>query len=341
MAVAIDSTGLVVKGNPVLGFVDAVLRGVGQVMFQNNTFTGLLFLIGIFVNSWVFGIAAIVGTVVSTATAMLLGVDGSLVRSGLYGFNGTLVGIAFAFYLQPQPLVWVYIVFGSAMSTVVMATLMNVLGTWQTPALTAPFVFTTWFFLLASPQFAGLHATSLLPTAALPKALTATGVPTVATFYDGFFKGPAEVFFQDNVITGAIFLIAILVSSRISCVAAVLGSVLGILVGLGMGAAEPSVRLGLYGYNPVLTAIALGGFFYVLDWKSYLYALLGTIVTVVVFAAVVVGLTPLGAPALTAPFVFTTWLFILAKPLFQRLRPVAPADATTPEGNLAMVSRSA
>lgn len=340
MAVTLDSTGLVVKNNPVLAFVDATLRGVGQVMFQNNTYTGLLFLIGIFVNSYVFGIAAIVGAVLSTATAMLLGVDRSLVRAGLYGFNGTLVGIAFVFFLQPNALDWLYLIFGAAFSSVVMAAFMNALGKWEVPALTGPFVFTTWFCLLASRQFAGLPATPMLPTAALPGAVAATGTISGATFYEGFLKGPAEVFFQDNLITGAIFLIAILVSSRISFVAAAFGSLIGVLAALALGAAEPSVRLGLFGFNPVLTAIALGGVFYVLDWKSFLFALLGTVLTVVVFAAVVSALTPLGAPALTSPFVFTTWLFIFAKPLFQQLRPVAPADATTPEGNLAAIAKA-
>ncbi|HET7641476.1 MAG TPA: urea transporter, partial [Ktedonobacteraceae bacterium] len=47
--------------NVVVGFVDTLLRGTGQVMFQNNPITGLLFLIGIFYNSYQFGIAAVIG----------------------------------------------------------------------------------------------------------------------------------------------------------------------------------------------------------------------------------------------------------------------------------------
>ena len=36
---------------PAVGVIDTLLRGVGQVMFQNNPITGLLFLVGIFINS--------------------------------------------------------------------------------------------------------------------------------------------------------------------------------------------------------------------------------------------------------------------------------------------------
>jgi urea transporter len=41
------------------------------------------------------------------------------------------------------------------------------------------------------------------------------------------------------------------------------------------------------------------------------YAVLGTVFTVVAQGAMNVALTPLGIPALTAPFVLTSWLFLL------------------------------
>ena len=55
-----------VKGG---GFIDAVLRGLGQVVFQNNSLTGLLVLLAISVNSFVYAGAALFGAVVSTYTA--------------------------------------------------------------------------------------------------------------------------------------------------------------------------------------------------------------------------------------------------------------------------------
>ena len=67
--------------NVVVGFVDTLLRGCGQVMFQNNPVTGLLFLIGIFINSPLLGLAGLIGLIVSTVTAMLLRVERTLVRT--------------------------------------------------------------------------------------------------------------------------------------------------------------------------------------------------------------------------------------------------------------------
>lgn len=50
-------------------------RGIGQVMFQNNALSGLLMLIGIFLNSWEMGILAVSGNIISTLTAHFQAMD--------------------------------------------------------------------------------------------------------------------------------------------------------------------------------------------------------------------------------------------------------------------------
>jgi len=49
--------------------IDTLLRGVGQVMFQSNPITGLLFLVGIFINSHIYCFTALLGLVVATLAA--------------------------------------------------------------------------------------------------------------------------------------------------------------------------------------------------------------------------------------------------------------------------------
>ena len=51
----------------------------------------------------------------------------------------------------------------------------------------------------------------------------------------------------------------------------------------------------------------------------------------VAFAGIAVLLSPIGMPALTAPFVLTTWLFLWPKAGFGTLQPVALAEVTTAE----------
>ena len=75
-------------------------RGIGQVMFQNNALSGGLMLLGIAFNSWQLAVLSVLGTVVSTLTASLSGYDKEDIRNGLYGFNGTLVGIAIGVFME-------------------------------------------------------------------------------------------------------------------------------------------------------------------------------------------------------------------------------------------------
>jgi urea transporter len=338
---AADSWARMAQRNPAVAVVDTLLRGIGQVMFQNNPLTGLLFLVGIFVNSLKFGGVALLGLAASTLAAHLLGADRTLIRNGLFGFNGILVGIGLAFFLEFDFLLAVYIVLGAAVSTIVMMALINLLTPWDMPALTAPFVLTAWLLLFAVYQLGFLHPTELIaplapdPEAAVQTELrelaTGAGGLTVANLAHGFFRGVGEVMFQDNLLTGVIFLIAILVNSRISAAFAALGSAVALLTALALGGDGFSVYHGLYGFNAVLCAIALGGLFFVLTWKSALYALLAAVFSVPAFAAIAVLLSPIGMPALTAPFVLTTWLFLWPKAGFRALKPVALADVTTAE----------
>jgi urea transporter len=342
-----DTWGRLTQTNPAVAGIDALLRGTGQVMFQNNPITGLLFLVGIFVNSAKLGGAGLLGLAASTLAAYLLGADRALVRNGLFGFNGILVGIGLAFFLEFDPLLVVYIVLGAAISTVVMMALASFFAPWDMPALTAPFVLTAWLLLFAVYQFAHVRPSPLIapmplePQAAVQtelRELATGGGPaglTVANLAHGFFRGVGEVMFQDNLVTGLIFLLAILVNSRISAAFAALGSALGLLTALALGGNGVAIYHGLYGFNPVLCAIALGGLFFVLTWRSAVYALVAAVFSAIVFAAIAVLLSPIGMPALTAPFVLVTWLFLLPKSGFQTLQPVALGDVSTAENTRA------
>lgn len=265
------ATGLVTEGNSALHrlirFTDIILRGVGQVMLQNNSFAGLIFLVGIFYNSALFGLAVIIGTAASTVTAILLAADHVQIRQGLFGFNGALVAIALLYFLEPNLLTWGYVVISCSFSTILMAALLNLFNIWKLPTLTAPFILITICFVLACAHFGRLHSTSLLPTAGLPQSASIEGIVTTSTVIEGLFNGIAQLFFQANVVTGIVFAIGLLISSRLACFTALIGSFTGLLVAWGMGAAEPAIRSGAFGFNSVLTAIALGSVFFLFSIK--------------------------------------------------------------------------
>ena len=321
--------------NALLAFIDELLRGIGQVMFQNSPITGLFFLAGLFVGGWQFGAYGLLGTAASTLTARWLGVPDSAIKSGLYGYNGTLVGVALAFYLTQSWILPVYVLLAGAVSAIIAGAMGNVLSTWKLPALTGPFVLTTWFFALGIYGLNQLGATANSQLPVLPEVdFGSRAVLSIEQIGDGLFKGVSEVFFQNSILVGVLFLIGIFLSSKIDCMMAIIGSVVGLGAGWLLGVDASSLSLGLMGFNAVLTLMALGGLFYVLDQSSFLLALIAGATSVIVTVALRAMVAPFGGHVYTAPFVVTTWLFIAAKPYLHRVRAVPPADATSPEGNL-------
>ncbi len=87
-------------------------------------------------------------------------------------------------------------------------------------------------------------------------------------------------------------------------------------------------------YNGVLTMIALAGLFYAFDINSVIVAAIAVVVSVVVAIALTAFAAPMAGHIYTAPFVLTTYGFIAAKPFLHRVKAVAPADASTPEGRI-------
>ncbi|RPI83730.1 MAG: urea transporter, partial [Planctomycetaceae bacterium] len=85
---------------PMHPLIRAILRGVGQVFFQDSEISGALFLIAIAISSPSMAIAALVGSAIGTGVAKALKFDEAELNAGIYGFNATLVGIATLFFFQ-------------------------------------------------------------------------------------------------------------------------------------------------------------------------------------------------------------------------------------------------
>jgi urea transporter len=77
-------------------FIDSALRGAAQVVFQSNPISGLFILVALFLQSPFFGLCATIGLVVETGMSMIYRINRSLIRAGLHGYNGILVGCATA-----------------------------------------------------------------------------------------------------------------------------------------------------------------------------------------------------------------------------------------------------
>ncbi|WP_243718136.1 urea transporter [Actinomadura sp. 7K534] len=301
--------------------MDAALtipRGVAQVDFQSSYWTGLLFIIALFVGGWQFGVFGLLGTVTATLTAYLLGITKDRVSMGLEGFNGTLIGVGLVLYLGADWMT-VALVIGAAVAGSVLTSAMNtVLTPYNLPTFTAPFCVVTTVVVLGAPSFERLWSGA--PDLPPPSAADPGTAMSWSDFWRGSFNGVGQVFFQDKWYVGLIFLAGLAVASRLVAAAAFVSSVIGLLVGWWFGAQAADLGAGLYGYNPVLTGIALTGTFVLLSRAGVVYAVIGAATA----AGLTAGLTDLfdvlGGHTLTWPFVLVSWVFLAAVPLFSNLR---------------------
>lgn len=337
-------------------FGQIILRNISQVVLQNNVISGAIILAAIFYHSLDFGLATLAGSIVATLTAMFLKTDHNLVKAGLYGFNGVLTAIAIVFYCETAfdaiDISWwmiaAYVFFGAVFSTVLTAAIGSMLSAANVPPLTAPFVLASWLFV-AGTHFSPALSPGHMNPARMPASVVASeGAEgksnesatddddsySAGTWWEGAGKGFGEIFFQDNAISGYLILLAIAINSRISALMAVIGALISIGVAESLHIGEHDIHMGMFSYSAILTAIAIGGLFYLLNLRGFVYTVFGIVFTTWLFAALAAVLQPLHLPAYTAPFVLVTWIMLYSKSVFQGLVAIPPAEATTPEGNL-------
>jgi urea transporter len=307
----------------VLSFVDLNLRGIGQVMFQDNPLSGLLFFLAIAWGSYAAGmpqvaIGGLVALVAGTLTAQWLRVDAAGLAAGLYGYNAYLVGLALGTFLAVSPLWWVYVALGGAVSVVATLAIAAMFKTWGVAALTAPFVVTAWLMLLAAYAFSAIDGSGLpMATEIAPLDPAAANPLAFGDFVTGILKSVSQVFLKASVLAALLFLAGLAVNSIAAAAFAVGGAVVAVVTAHFLGAESDLVTGGLMGFSPVLTAIALGAVFYKPSLRVAVYALVGTVFTVIVQGALNVALMPFGIPTLTAPFVLASWLFLLPRQHFE------------------------
>jgi urea transporter len=184
-------------------------------------------------------------------------------------------------------------------------------------ALTFPFVLVTWLLLLATYGFAGLSGTGL-PAAGLVTPFDPIAATRLAPgdFLQGMLHSISQVFLKGSAVAALLFLAGLAVNSLAAAVAALGGALLAVVTAHLLGAESDLVASGLLGFSPVLTAVALGTVFHRPGWRVAVYAAVGTAFTVVAQSALNVALTPFAIPALTAPFVLVSWLFLLPRQCF-------------------------
>lgn len=331
-------------GCTVIEFFDSVFRGIAQVVFINNPisydvlqnahcFSGIIIWVGLAIDNVWIALLGLLGTMASTlvATWIVLDLDRAQIRDGLFGYNGVLVGMGMGLFLQSNmPTDWWRIaiptILMGAISTVVRVTFLNLFPRTkqaQMPMFTLPFNITAFIFLAASYQFSFYPVnTSLLKTRLLQPLdfnlnhnkydwiVLLTAIP----------KGISEVYLVENWITGVLIFVGTFWSSPLCGIAALLGTITGIIFAVAFGVPVSTIGIGLFGYNSVIGFIAIFGVFYKASVQSLLLAIVCSLLCVFIQGCFFTVLAPVGLPSLTFPFCFSAILCVgMGKTVHSRL----------------------
>ena len=276
-------------------YVKIILRGVGQIMLQENAITGLFFLAGLFYVSISMGLAALLATIIGTVTAYILKYNKEEIEKGLYGFNAALIGVAVLVFCKPTIISFVVIIIGSIISTFIFHFFLQR----KIPVFTFPFVVITWLIVFIFHTFFVQH---LNENIALPNT------PNI-NYLSLTFKGFGQVIFQENMVASILFFVAVFISSPISALYGLAASFIAGVVAFSFSFSIQEINMGLLGYNAVLCAIVFAGnklHNYLLAFVSILLALL---ISTLMFTY--------NITQLTFPFVASTCIILFFKQTIQ------------------------
>ena len=272
-----------------MSFVDACLNGVGQVIFLQSATCGTLILAALLYGDLWLGILATIGTLSSTISAGAFNVDTKVIQSGLLGYNGCLVGCAFSVFLGLQP--WSPTAFAV---TIAFA------------AVTVPLGFTLAPICGSVPQWTlafNFLTLTVLYVAKLPVDASAiptdTGTLSTLEWSCAPLIGISQIFVVNNALTGVIILCAICYYSPKCALHTIFGSCIGIGMAIACSAPTNDIAIGLWGFNPALTSLAISVFF-VPGLPSYTLAAIGSAGTAVLFGVLKSAMG--STPTLTLPF---------------------------------------
>jgi len=265
--------------------IQAILNSYSQIFFSDHLlFGGLLILV-----TFLFplaGLAGLTGVLFASMLAFGLGFDRKKTVKGLWGYNVLLATLPLGLFFEPGLPFWVLVMVVSLLTFLVTIAVQGILAKYGLPFLSVPFVLVIWILILATREFEALQISG--QNIYHLNELYGIGGTWLVGFYEWFQELPlgeffrsylislSAIFFQNSLAGGLIIMIGLLIASRISFLLSIVGfsAAYGFYYLMGMGISETDYAN--IGFNYMLTAIAVGGFYSIPTKTSFLWVILLT-----------------------------------------------------------------
>jgi urea transporter/murein DD-endopeptidase MepM/ murein hydrolase activator NlpD len=266
-------------------FTSSVLNSYTQIFFSNNrVFAALLMLVTFF--DLYAGLCGLLAILISNFIAYLIGFNRESCKAGYYGFNSLLVGLGLGVFFQPTFEMLIVLIFASILTLFLTVMTEGVIGKYGLPFLSIAFLLGIWLVIIASRQFSALRVSER--DIYVMNEMYAMGGVTMVKIYNWFnalpwpesikiyFRSLGAILFQYHLLPGLIVAIGLLIYSRIGFLLSVLGFYTAYAFYYFIGANFADLSYGYIGFNFILTAIAIGGFYVIPSRHSFLWVILLT-----------------------------------------------------------------
>jgi urea transporter/murein DD-endopeptidase MepM/ murein hydrolase activator NlpD len=290
---------------------EAITNSYAQLFFSNNSIFALLLLLATFINPF-SGFSGLMSLCIALLTAKWLQLPEAPIRNGIYSFNSLLTGLVLGMYFEYTISFWMLLILGSVFTLLVSVWLARIFYTAQLPILALPFISGIWILLLSirrfdTPEltergiyaFNELYAIGGMPFVRMYEWMQSQPLPA---FWDMYLKSLGAIFFQYNILSGMCIALGLLIYSRIAFTLSLLGFATGYFFYTRIGSGVSELQYSYIGFNFILSAISLGGFFTIPSHRSYLLVLLITPVMALVVSAFTEITLSLQLPLYALPF---------------------------------------
>ncbi len=295
---------------------DGLLNSYAQIFFSKNKVFALFLIIVSFIDLGA-GLSGILAVFIGQITALLFNFNRDLIQDGTYTYNSALVGVAIGVFYEFNFSFLILLFISSLLVFFLTVWFFIVFSKKGLPFLSISFLIAVWIIILGADNFSALtlkqkevfFLAEYFPEIFTKITSAIASLPFANAIYL-YLRSLGAILFQYNDLAGLIIAIGLLINSRISFVLSIFGFLIGYLFYYYFEGDFSQLIYSYIGFNFILTAIALGGFFVVASRRSFVLLLF----TIPIIALLISGLEPIftkfSLPLYSLPFNIVIWLFL-------------------------------
>lgn len=326
-------------------YLPGILNSYSIIFFLDNRLFAMVLLLTTFFNFYA-GLSGLLAVILTLAVGKSMHLDENALRKGVYTFNALLTGIGMGTFFDPGIVFYSLLVLVTIFCLFISASLGGWLNKYNLPHLSIPFVISFWFLILPSSHFENLGLTQrniywmnemyALGGTDLIHVFQSIDSYPINKMLDIYLRSLSSVIFQNNIISGILIAIALLISSRILFSLSLVGFFSAYLFAQFTGSEAASLTYYNIGANYMMVAFAIGGFFIIPSKHSYLWTIFLVPLTSLILLFFYKLLSYIQLPVFSLPFSLVVIMFLHF--LQQRTKPnglvLTPYQHYSPEVNL-------